>query len=374
MPARSIGTTAGTSHGTATSSSLPVNHRLGALGYLCHPAVAPGDLGTQDVAAALRWIGREIEGFGGDPQWVTLMGQSAGASTIGALIADPATRPLFCRAILQSGGFGRTPVSPAEGAARATSLARHLGFDLAAPDGPARLRAAPVADILAAQGAVAREIAAFGDTAPPFPPVVASDLDVAGRLQRIAAGAVGLDLLVGTTRDEAHAFFAGDGRIEAATPAQVGAAAAALTGKPDALAAYRSARPGASWGEALADLTTDAVYRRPVLQIATSAAAAGARVFTYRFDGRHRHRRSKPAIASTFPSFSHIRRLRRCADAGRRRPRRNGGAIAVDAPEFGCLRALRRPRHRRPAALGALYGDSAHVDALRPQGRAGDRD
>ena len=57
-----------------------------------------------------------------------------------------------------------------------------------------------------------------------------------------------------------------------------------MTGDTDALAVHRAARPGASWGTALADLTTAVVYQRPAQQIALGAAATGARVFTYRFD------------------------------------------------------------------------------------------
>ena len=93
-----------------------VNYRLGALGYLHCPGISPGNLGTMDQVAALRWVRDHIAAFGGDPVRVTVGGQSAGAATIGRLIADPAARPLFRRAIMQSGGFGRAPLHRAEAA------------------------------------------------------------------------------------------------------------------------------------------------------------------------------------------------------------------------------------------------------------------
>ena len=87
---------------------VTVNYRLGPLGYFVHPALeraAPGgpvNFGLLDQIAALRWVRQNIAAFGGDPQQVTVFGQSAGAQSVLALMASPLARGLFQRAIAQS--------------------------------------------------------------------------------------------------------------------------------------------------------------------------------------------------------------------------------------------------------------------------------
>ncbi|MBV6324590.1 carboxylesterase family protein [Duganella sp. HSC-15S17] len=91
---------------------VTVAYRLGALGFLAHPALSAesphrssGNYGLMDQIAALEWVQRNIEAFGGDPGRVTIAGQSAGAMAVSALLASPRARGLFQRAIAQSGGI-----------------------------------------------------------------------------------------------------------------------------------------------------------------------------------------------------------------------------------------------------------------------------
>jgi para-nitrobenzyl esterase len=88
------------------------NYRLGALGFLAHPELTresarrtSGNYGHFDQLAALGWVKRNIEAFGGDPENVTVFGQSSGSISISALIASPLADGLFRRAIGQSGGL-----------------------------------------------------------------------------------------------------------------------------------------------------------------------------------------------------------------------------------------------------------------------------
>ncbi len=87
---------------------VTLNYRLGPLGYFVHPALeraapgGPANFGLLDQIAALRWVQRNIESFGGDPRQVTVFGQSAGAQSVLALMASPLARDLFQRAIAQS--------------------------------------------------------------------------------------------------------------------------------------------------------------------------------------------------------------------------------------------------------------------------------
>ena len=88
---------------------VSVNYRLGPLGYLSHPALSKesergvsGNYGFLDQLEALRWVQNNIEEFGGDPNNVTIFGESAGGTSVNALVASPLSEGLFHRAIAQS--------------------------------------------------------------------------------------------------------------------------------------------------------------------------------------------------------------------------------------------------------------------------------
>ncbi|MFW9941385.1 MAG: carboxylesterase/lipase family protein, partial [Candidatus Thorarchaeota archaeon] len=91
---------------------VSVNHRLGPLGYIAHPALSAesengvsGNYGQLDLIAALKWVKENISAFGGDPDCVTIFGESGGGGKTRALIISPLANGLFHRAIIQSGVF-----------------------------------------------------------------------------------------------------------------------------------------------------------------------------------------------------------------------------------------------------------------------------
>jgi para-nitrobenzyl esterase len=91
---------------------VTLNYRLGSLGFFAHPELAKesgrnaaGNYGMMDAIAALQWVKRNISAFGGDPNNVTIAGESAGAIMVGALVGSPQAKGLFTRAIGQSGGW-----------------------------------------------------------------------------------------------------------------------------------------------------------------------------------------------------------------------------------------------------------------------------
>ena len=133
---------------------VTINYRLGALGFLAHPALADhpggpsGDYGLMDQQAALRWVQRNIRAFGGNPANVTIFGESAGGQSVLLQLISPTARGLFAKAIAESGGYAEYPVSLASAEAAGRAFAAKAGC----PSQTAQcLRSLPVSKILAAE-------------------------------------------------------------------------------------------------------------------------------------------------------------------------------------------------------------------------------
>lgn len=135
---------------------VTINYRLGALGYFAHPALtadaprgeAIGNYGLMDQLAALRWVKANIAAFGGDPEAVTLFGESAGAIGVTTLLAMPEAKGLFSRAIVQSGIALAEPPALADEEARGAALAARAGAGPSAT--AADLRALPADSLVRA--------------------------------------------------------------------------------------------------------------------------------------------------------------------------------------------------------------------------------
>ena len=226
---------------------VTINYRLGALGYLAHPLLreesahgASGNYGLLDQIEALRWVQRNIAAFGGDPDRVTIFGESAGSWSVNYLLATPLAAGLFAGAIGQSGG-GFSPLASlaardaaeAEGVRFAETL---LGADTAVSLDA--LRAAAVADVLAA------------DAAAPRPNVDGWAL-TDGIYDTFAAGRQhDVPVIVGANADEGTALRALGGDQEIATVEEYREWARGEYG--ELADAYLAAYPAASAAEAAA--------------------------------------------------------------------------------------------------------------------------
>ncbi|MEP7209251.1 MAG: carboxylesterase family protein [Alphaproteobacteria bacterium] len=131
-----LGSYNGTGNARAGVITIPINYRLGALGTFSHPALtaeaaAKGETGgfaLMDAVAALQWAKRNAAAFGGDPNNITVAGQSAGAAMVVNLLAIPSAKGLYQKAVIESGaliGPGRSEVDAEEAGAKAATA---LGF------------------------------------------------------------------------------------------------------------------------------------------------------------------------------------------------------------------------------------------------------
>jgi para-nitrobenzyl esterase len=120
---------------------VSINYRLGIVGGLYLGDIEPGaaNFGLLDQIAAIRWVRDNIAAFGGDPDRITIAGQSAGAMSVAAILASPLARGLFQRAIVESGHVSATS-SLEEGIASRDTVVRQLGLDPADPHLITKLR------------------------------------------------------------------------------------------------------------------------------------------------------------------------------------------------------------------------------------------
>lgn len=263
---------------------VTINYRLGALGFLhvahlSEAAVSSGsragfhsNVGLLDQAAALRWVQENIAAFGGDPERVTIFGESAGSMSVAALLAMPAAKGLFQQAILQSGASQVIPNAFAEQVTR--RFLAELGIEAADVH---RLREVPVEEILRVQ----EKMRAENPTMLYFQPVVDAASLPQAPLDAIKPGAAaGIPILIGTNRDEGKLFVRPEMPV---VPDEMVAQLLAVMIQVDLETAGKLARQYSGSTEAQARLVTDTFFWRCALQFA-SEQGKHAPVWMYRFD------------------------------------------------------------------------------------------
>lgn len=268
---------------------VSVNYRLGALGYLYVPELetsggTAANRGLLDQMQALRWVHQNIAAFGGDPANITICGQSAGGGSVLALLADPGSRKLVRRAILQSASAGfLTPERALE-----INTSFYAAAGLARGD-VAALRAMPAADVVAAQRKVQLALAAKGDRSIAYQNVAPSPTCPIAPYKAVCEGAAaGIPLLIGTTLDEGHAWLAQEEALVANDKFDMVAGAAETGGFAKAagdLPAGRKAKAKRPW-ELLSAMYTWAIFEKPARRLADAHTAKGGAAWVYRFDWR----------------------------------------------------------------------------------------
>ncbi len=141
---------------------VTINYRLGALGFLAHTALSAetsyngsGNYGIMDQQLAMEWVQQNIAAFGGNPNNVTVFGESAGGESVFSNLVSPFSAGLFKRAIIESGSYGLQLPTLAQAESMGDTFASDVGCTDTDPVAEAAcLRAVPADTLVAAQGAL----------------------------------------------------------------------------------------------------------------------------------------------------------------------------------------------------------------------------
>jgi len=276
---------------------LNVQYRLGALGWLALPTLAReeggvlGNAGLLDQIAALRFVRDNARAFGGDPDRVTVFGESAGAMSIGTLLATPAAKGLFRGAILQSGAAHH-----AAGAERATEVGERVMRELGiAADDLGGLRRVPLEPLLEAQARV-QAVRGLAHRGLPFQPTVDGRVVPRPPHEALAEGeGAAVPLLLGTNLDEWKLFGLADpkaSRLDAEALLRrcrrnlPGTDAAGRAQADRIVEGYREARAGRASTEPRElwfAIESDRNFRLPAIRLAESQARRGLPCWAYLF-------------------------------------------------------------------------------------------
>ncbi|WTW99745.1 carboxylesterase family protein [Streptomycetaceae bacterium NBC_01309] len=287
------------------------NYRVGFEGF-GHVPGAPANRGFLDQTAALAWVHDNIAGFGGDPDNVTVFGESGGGASIAALLTAPGARGLFRRAIVQSLAGRYLPEEEAVRISRAVCAAAGIDPGALADAAPERLLAVqdvPLAAMEADPDAwtTPEAITAFSPT---IDGVTVVDLPW---LALRSGAARDIDLISGYTRDEFTLWSLQHGAVRPTLAGLVKSAPLMLTmarSRPrrdrsaprparrdlglahtarvlgldrDAPDAYRTGYPGSSDGQLYTAMYSDSLFRMPSTWLAEAHDAAGGRAYLYEF-------------------------------------------------------------------------------------------
>jgi para-nitrobenzyl esterase len=268
---------------------VTVNHRLNVLGftYLGDLAGAEfaqsGDAGMLDIVQALKWVRDNIEQFGGDPNTVMVFGQSGGGRKVGTLLAMPAAKGLFHRAIIESGATIRLVERD-----QAAKVAERLVAKLQLGKNEAReMQKMPVERIMAAYFAVVKDMGSADQMTEGFSPTMEGNAVAQHPFHPVASNvSPEVPLMIGSTRTELTLQSMGDAALFSLDEDGMRARLKGLLGDRAShlIDVYRKANTGATPSDIYFLIASDYRYSAPVMKIAERRAALNkAPVFLYYF-------------------------------------------------------------------------------------------
>lgn len=261
---------------------VSLNYRLGIEGF-AHIDGAPANRGLLDQVAALEWVRDNITAFGGDPGQVTIMGDSAGAGSVVALMVMPSATGLFRRAVGQS--LPGTFLSDALARDVATAIAAEAGLRPTAEE----LSGVDPRELPAVGHALTSKMrqhedrwGCFARTLSLFSPVVDGEVLPVTPWQGLARGAGrDVELIIGHNRDEWHTFLLFGNLFGKITEERATEALRDFGPGEDGERAYREAFPDASAEDLFQLVQSDWLFRMPTLHLAEAQAAGGGRAYLY---------------------------------------------------------------------------------------------
>ncbi|MBL8683478.1 MAG: carboxylesterase family protein [Myxococcales bacterium] len=269
---------------------VSMNYRLGNFGFFTSPSIgANGNQGFEDQQLALRWVRDNVSAFGGDPNNVTIVGESAGGISVCLHLVAPASQGLYRRAVSQSGLCDSALPTRAQAEMAGTDVVRSLGCDTA-PDLGACMRGKTMPEVRTA-GALGGNVFAtlLASTRSSWPSIDGTVLPGQFR-ERVTAGSVAdVPMIFGWNRDEGTLFVAlaelGGTMIQESTRAMVLDSLASQSGVDRA--AIDAQYPRSRYSDvrlAIAEPLGHFALACPSRRAAKLLAERGRTVFTYRFD------------------------------------------------------------------------------------------
>ncbi len=259
-----------------------ISYRIGALGFLPIDDIAPANLGLHDQLCALDFIQKVVSSFGGDPNNVTIAGQSAGAHSVAIHLDHPASRQYFHRAIMMSAPLGAKLHQPDKIREIAAAYLEELGVK---PGDREALCRVSSEELLRAQKLLQEKFApSGGEITPPFIPSVDGDFVTSQPGLALREGsATDIDVMIGTTREEMAAFLP----TEPAIQAEIAKLAMPLFQRrfgEQAVAAMKKAagyRVPSTPFNLISDVQTQAIFTEGSLEAAAGHSDNGGTTYVY---------------------------------------------------------------------------------------------
>ncbi|MBA3028834.1 MAG: carboxylesterase/lipase family protein [Desulfobacteraceae bacterium] len=264
---------------------ITINHRLNVFGYLHLTDLAgksfsgSGIAGMLDAVLALEWVRDNVERFGGDPNRVTIFGESGGGCKVASLLAMPSAKGLFHRAVIQSGSMGARSTEAKDATEIADRILKELNIKANEMD---KLQQVPAQQLLDVANRVTFQM---GRTMALAPAVDGHYLPCHPFDPKAAPAAANVPLIVGSNLDEAATFLTRDPRRRKLTEEELKERLAIMIGEgaEKVLKVYQKTRPEATPWDLLIALRSEN-ERRSAIRLAERKIAGGpAPVYMYLF-------------------------------------------------------------------------------------------
>ena len=273
----------GTSFAKNDAIVVTVNYRVGVDGFM-HLDGAPDNRGILDQIAALQWVQKNIANFGGNPENVTLFGQSAGAESVAILLGTDKAKGLFQQAIMQSPPMQFMTMEQADRVSQ--TFAKELGVSATISDISQIPLETLVTEVIDIGNTIKNRdqwgMMSWGGTA--FLPVADGDVIKESPMRDLANNTdPAIPVIVGSTDQEARLYYVPGGAIDQIPATQRSQLLSDLSLSGASRDVYAPIKNKKSIGDSFADIQSDYTFRMPAVHIAEHLVNNGNKVWHYNF-------------------------------------------------------------------------------------------